>query len=228
MGTVAWKIPWMEEPGRLQSMGLHRVGHDWSDLAAAAMGLKLWRWLLFTTWPSDRIFYNLAFLYLITFAYLWSTVTLSKNIASFHLNESREHKLLKHILEVLQSWSKRILRSQNVSEPTKKHFGIDQQTQFYRRIGTINILKSIHSTSVQSLSHVQLLRPHEAQHARPPCPSPTPGILPNSCPLSQWCHPAISSSVVLFSSCTQSLPASESFPMINSSHEVAKVLQFQL
>ena len=57
------------------------------------------------------------------------------------------------------------------------------------------------------------LRPHELQHARPPCPSPTPGIYSNSCPLSQWCHPAISSSVVSFSSCPESLPASESFPM---------------
>ena len=57
------------------------------------------------------------------------------------------------------------------------------------------------------------LRPHEVQHARPPCPSPTPGIHPNPCPLSRWCHPAISSSVMLFSSCPQSLPASESFPM---------------
>ena len=57
------------------------------------------------------------------------------------------------------------------------------------------------------------LWPHELQHTRPPCPSPTPGHYPNSCPLSQWCHPAISSSVVPFSSCPQSLPASESFPM---------------
>ena len=57
------------------------------------------------------------------------------------------------------------------------------------------------------------LRPHESQHARPPCPSPTPGIHSNSCPSSGWCHPAISSSVVPFSSCPQSLPASESFLM---------------
>ena len=57
------------------------------------------------------------------------------------------------------------------------------------------------------------LRPHELQHARPPCPSPTPGVHPDSHPLSQWCHLAISSSVVLFSSCPQSLPASESFPV---------------
>ena len=55
--------------------------------------------------------------------------------------------------------------------------------------------------------------PHELQHARPPCPSPTPRVHSNSRPLSQWCHPAISSSVIPFSSCPQSLPASESFPM---------------
>ena len=57
------------------------------------------------------------------------------------------------------------------------------------------------------------LRPHESQHARPPCPSPSPGVHSNSRPFSRWCHPAISSSVVPFSSCLQSLPASESFPM---------------
>ena len=56
-------------------------------------------------------------------------------------------------------------------------------------------------------------RPRESQHARPPCPSPTPGVHLDSRPSSQWCHPAISSSVVPFSSCPQSLPASESFPM---------------
>jgi len=61
-------------------------------------------------------------------------------------------------------------------------------------------------SSVQSLNH-------DSQHARPPCPSPTPRVHSDSCPSSQWCHPAISSSVVPFSSCPQSLPASESFPM---------------
>ena len=57
------------------------------------------------------------------------------------------------------------------------------------------------------------LWPHESQHARPPCPSPTPRVHSDSHPVSQWCHPAVSSSVVPFSSCPQSLPASESFPM---------------
>ena len=57
------------------------------------------------------------------------------------------------------------------------------------------------------------LRPHGLQHIRPPCPSPTPGVYSNSCPLTRWCHPTISSSVVPFSSCLQSFPASKSFPM---------------
>jgi len=57
------------------------------------------------------------------------------------------------------------------------------------------------------------LRPHELQHTRPPCPSPTPRVHSNSRPSSRWCHPAISSSVIPFSSCPQSLPASGSFPM---------------
>ena len=57
------------------------------------------------------------------------------------------------------------------------------------------------------------LWPRESQHARPPCPSPTPRVYSNSCPLSRWCHPAISSSVIPFSSCPQSLPASGSFPL---------------
>ena len=67
---------------------------------------------------------------------------------------------------------------------------------------------------VQFSSVTQLcptLRPHELQHARPPCPSPAPGVYSNPCPLSQWCHPTISSSVVPFSSCLQSFPASGSF-----------------
>ena len=64
------------------------------------------------------------------------------------------------------------------------------------------------SCSVMSTS----LWPHELQHARPPCPSPTPGVHPNPCPLRQWCHPTILSSVIPFSSCPQSFPASGSFP----------------
>ena len=72
------------------------------------------------------------------------------------------------------------------------------------------------------------LRPYELQHARPPCPSPTPGVHSHSRPSSQWCHPAISSSVIPFSSCPQSLPASESFPMSQLFAWGGQILEFQL
>ena len=74
---------------------------------------------------------------------------------------------------------------------------------------------SVQSSSVQFSCSVvsDSLWPHESQHGRPPCQSPTPRVHSNSCPSSRWCHPAISSSFVPFSSCPQSLPASESFPM---------------
>ena len=84
------------------------------------------------------------------------------------------------------------------------------------------------STSVQ-FSHSVVsdsLRPNGLQHTRPACPSPTSGVYSNSCPLSPWCHPTISSCFP-FSFCLQSFPASGLFQWVNSSHEVAKVLEFQ-
>ena len=75
------------------------------------------------------------------------------------------------------------------------------------------VVNQIRSDQISHSVVSDSLRPHESQHARPPCPSPTPRVHSDSRPLSQWCPPAISSSVVPFSSCPQSLPASESFPM---------------
>ena len=74
-------------------------------------------------------------------------------------------------------------------------------------------LQSIGSVQFSCLVVSDSLKPHESQHTRPPCPSPTPGVYSYSCASSWWCHPAISSSVIPFSSCPQSLPASGSFPM---------------
>ena len=79
----------------------------------------------------------------------------------------------------------------------------------------VSVFRTLILTSVQFSRSVMSgsLRPHELQHARPPCPSPSPRVHSNSCSSTRWSHPAISSSVVPFSSCPQSLPASESFPM---------------
>ena len=83
-------------------------------------------------------------------------------------------------------------------------------------VKSLGLVSKIMSCSVQFSWVAQLcltLRCHEAQHPRPPCPSPTPGVHPNPCPLSQWCLPTVSSSVIPFSSCPQSFPASGSFQM---------------
>ena len=84
-------------------------------------------------------------------------------------------------------------------------------TSLLYNVGHTTIWVHTSVCDVQSLSRVQLFAPHGLQHARPPCPSPTPGIYPNSCPLSRWCHPAISSSVFPFCPCPQSFPTSGSF-----------------
>ena len=97
---------------------------------------------------------------------------------------------------------------------------IDTQNSFQsqrkampKNVQTNAQLHSSQFSLVQSLIVSDCLRPHGLQQARPPCPSPTLGVYPNSCPSSQWCNPTISSSVFPFSSCLQSFPASGSFQM---------------
>ena len=85
-----------------------------------------------------------------------------------------------------------------------KCFFLEGISQLFKFIQTVQSSRWVVSDS---------LRPHGLQHARPPCPSPTPGVYSNSCPLSCWCHPTISSSVIPFSSCPQSFPSSGPFPM---------------
>ena len=96
----------------------------------------------------------------------------------------------------------------NVKEESEKvDLKLNIQKTKIMASGPISSVQFSHSVLSDSL------RPHELQHARPPCASPTPGVHSNSLPSSRWFHPTISSSVIRFSSCSQSLPASESFPM---------------
>ena len=115
--TLAWKIPWAEKPGRLQSVGSQRVRHDWATSLS---------------FPVVLVFYCCC-----------------------NTNYHKLGGLKQHQLSSVQS-----------------------------------------SRSVVSYS----LWPHGLQHARPPCPSPIPGVYSNSCPFSRWCHPTISSTVVSFTS----------------------------
>ena len=105
-----------------------------------------------------------------------------------------------------------------VAMPSSRHY-IGKKCTIIHQFSSVQFSRSVVS---------DFLRSHESQHARPLCPSPTPGVHWDSRPSSQWCHPAISSSVVPFSSCPQSLPASESFPMSQLFAWGGKVLEFQL
>ena len=95
----------------------------------------------------------------------------------------------------------------------------DQHVSFNISFGSVQFSCSVVSDS---------LRPHELQHARPPCPSPTPAVYSNSCPSSRWCHPTISSSVVPSPPASNPSQHQGLFQWVNSLHEVTKVLEFQL
>ena len=107
---------------------------------------------------------------------------------------------------MLVTW-KNIVKIQIQCNAYQKNTGI------FHRIRTNNLKTCISSVQFSCSVASDSLRPHESQHARPPCPSQTPWLYSNSSSSSRWCHPAILSSVIPFSSCPQSLPASGSFPM---------------
>ena len=100
--------------------------------------------------------------------------------------------------------------SEGVEDTCRMHSNLKNRSQKGNIDKMLNMLSQF--SSVQSLSHVPEW-PNGLQHSRPPCPSPISGVYSNSCPLSRWCHPTISSSVVPYSSCLQSFPASGSFQM---------------
>ena len=102
------------------------------------------------------------------------------------------------------------------NEGKRKWLWEHQTNNFSGNIHSVEFSRSAVSNSLWS------------QHARPRCPLLTPGVNPNSCPLSPWCHLTISSSVVPFSSCLQSFPTTGSFQISSSSHQLAKILEFQL
>ena len=124
---------------------------------------------------------------------------------------------------LLGSWNSKPQKEESLGRNTD-HYGCSSSSFIFQLLqlhSAFWLLTNFSKTSIINFSSVQfsrsvvsdLLRPHELQHARPPCPSPTPGVHPNPCPSSRWCHPTISSSVVPFSSCPQSFPASGSFQM---------------
>ena len=156
-----------------------------------------------SVFPSIRVFSNESVL-CITLPKFWSF--------SFNISPSNGYSGLISFridwlyLLAVQGILKSLLQHQGSKVSILRHwaFFIVQLSHPYRTTGSPQLSRSVVSYSLQ---------PNKLQHARPPCPSTTPRVHPNSCPSSRWCHPAISSSVVPFSSCPQSLPASGSFPM---------------
>ena len=137
-------------------------------------------------------------------------------------NSQDSHHQVKNSVQFSWKWPLTLALALSKMRTKKKNGEEGQQFKIIvRNTSSESNCLSLQDWSYDSFSSVQFSRsvvsdslwPHELQHARPPCPSPTPGVHSDSCPLSQRCHPAISSSGVPFSSCPQSLPASESFPM---------------
>ena len=133
------------------------------------------------------------------------------------LGENKEH---------INDWEDRIVEIksyQHLQYSGPRKWSKEKRHKSYFKIYLTWRRKWIRSDQISRSVVSDSLRPHEPQHARPPCPSPTLGVHSDSRPSSQWCHPAISYSVVPFSSCPQSLPALEPFPM----SQVDKVLEFK-
>ena len=215
--TLAWRIPGTGEPGGLLSMGLHRVGHDWSDLAAAAAWnlercnddpvcetakeTQMYRTDFWTLWERARV----GWFERIALKHVYIIICEIDRQSRFN---AWDRVLKAGALgwpwgmgwggrwEVGSGWGKHV-------HPWLTHVNVWQKPPQYCKVIQFN------SVTQSCLT----LWPHEPQHTRPPCSSPTSGVHPNPCPLSRWYHPTISSSVVPFSSCPQSLPASGSFQM---------------
>ena len=155
---------------------------------------------LFSIFPSIRVFFNESVLCR-SWPKYWSF--------NFSLSHSNEYSGL---ISFRTDWFD-LLDVQGTLKSFLQHDS--SEASILRLSAFFTVQLSYPYSSVQfSLSVVSdSLWLHEPQHTRPPCPSPTPGVHPNSCPLSQWCHPTILSPVIPFSSCPQSFPASGSFPM---------------
>ena len=223
---------WTGRPGVLRFMGSQRVGHNWAielnwaELIPPKKAIKISESIKTNFIQNSRINHRLEI--------IWRAFTSGK-LQHLHTNNrvwpctlilSRSNPATSR--ECLQGMilTKPISRALPMSQLWRKALSIGHFTLFLTLCSCLQLLSEI-SQSVSSVAQSNSLRPHESQHARPPCPSPTPGVHSDSHPSSQWSHPAISSSVIPFSSCPQSLPASEFFHWVNSSHEVAKVLEFQ-
>ena len=150
--------------------------------------------------------------------FLWPVRSLGKTLLAFALL----HSVLQGQIFILCKWNTKLTEQQLPISSFPQPLAI---TILFSVAPIFTVFSSVlFSHSVVSNS----LWPHQSQHTRPPCPSPTPRVHADWCSSSQWCHPAISSSVVPFFSCPQSLPASESFPISQHFTWGGQTLELQL
>ena len=194
--VLAWRIPGMEKPGGLQSMGSHRVGHDWSDLAAAACFLCCH--FCPCTLPCECR-NQCAFLKMF---YGWSKTCRKEHETKYSwMNKHRTSTRVTTILIEEENTAFMLTASPLPPKAFLKNWAITDIRGHNH--------SSLTNASCCSIAKLCLtLWPHGLQHTRLPCPSPTPRAYADSCPSSQWCYPTISPSVAPFSSCPQSFPAS--------------------
>ena len=184
--VLAWRIPGTVEPGGLPSIGSHRVRHDWSDLAAAAVFTCHKEGLIFNSFIFPISFSFFQHCPMFIFAYLINNQSLCYCECN-HFSCNPYKLLCSYFLSWILFWIK------NCDVCVCMLFALFST---YLSLIHPQTLPECQSVSQFSRSVVSNLWPHGLQHARFPCPSPTPEAYSNSCPWSQWCHPTISSFVV--------------------------------
>ena len=202
---LAWKIPWTEEPGGPQSMGSQsrpRLSTSAAYILLSSISPSCSHHLSSGLFQDESLTSGTSKAARVAFLkYEWSDQ--NENHINPNLNVFRASSLAARENLHTCTWDIRLFISWVLPVYLHHLYQLSHHTTYF------SILNFQFNSSVVSNS----LQPHESQQARPPCPSPSLGVHSNSRPSSWWCHPAISSSVVPCSSCTQSLPASGSFPM---------------
>ena len=203
--VLAWRIPGTGEPGGLPSMGSHRVGHDWSDLAITTKGF-----LKVRHQAEEHAFPGLPVAAVCRDGSEKQHQVRQQNCPG-PLQPVVQHTPPKRDCSGLELWLLWFRRHSLCCQQEKVCcFGLQGFCTWFTMEDACEArIQLLFSHSVLSYS----LRHHGLQHTRLPCPSLSPQVCSNACPLSRWFHPTISSSVTSFSSCPQSFPASGSFPV---------------
>ena len=214
---LAWRIPWTEGPGGLQSMGSQKVGHDWANNT----GCKL----LYIGWIHNKVLLHSIGNYIqrtminhngkeydkitsVVCVYGSHSISIGQHCSRIPALLSSQSNLFMNVSKTMLLSHWKIFGGVLSQEHPSMHdsWGL---CSYFSHAWTALPPYQFSSVSQSYLT----LSPNGLQHVMLPCLSPTPGACSNLCPLSWWCHPTISSSVIPFSSCFQSFPESGSFPM---------------